>query len=53
MWNWGKSFAEHGAAAAWTTWPPVEPVPTVVDPPAWGRVGDAEPARASEGVLSG
>ncbi|MEV0079914.1 hypothetical protein AB0H58_26190 [Nocardia neocaledoniensis] len=52
MWNWGKSFAEHGAAAAWTTWPPVDPSPTVLDPPAWDRGEDAEPAGKSAGALS-
>ncbi|WP_218720466.1 hypothetical protein [Nocardia sp. MH4] len=36
MWNWGKSVAEHAAAAAWTTWPPAETRPTIVDPPSWG-----------------
>ncbi|MBF6474362.1 MULTISPECIES: hypothetical protein [Nocardia] len=41
MWEWGRAFAEYGAATAWTQ--TTETTPKYGDPECWAETAEGEP----------
>ncbi|WP_159839350.1 hypothetical protein [Nocardia sp. CY41] len=58
MWEWGRTFAEYAAAAAWTR--TAETAPKYGEPECWAETAEGEPedadrmgAAARDPILSG
>ncbi|WP_069165038.1 hypothetical protein [Nocardia altamirensis] len=55
MWEWSKAVAEHAAAAAWTSWQPIETEPKFLDPESWTEAdqGDDDAADRTSVLIMG
>ncbi|MGW4714653.1 hypothetical protein [Nocardia sp. NPDC004260] len=50
MWEWGRTFAEYAAAAAWT--PTTETAPKYGEPECWTETAEGEPENDRAGMAA-